>query len=260
MSAKVFVPFLLAGCAALVSCGTTFPNFSGYDEDLPPMNEFPVRKAPAIIHRASIGLDTDSRYQARAQEAHLNPEIVWGGYHLCTGDGIKSQLNVLLKSIGYAEDGKFRTAVVLDLESCGPKRGDITIPDLASLARLLHERTGVYPIIYVNPYQANRRLRTEEHSRKDIETLSQCPLWTSSWTYHPRTKKIPAVPAWDPWDIWQYAGDAGEEGYHARNILYRFQYPRGIRGVGAKLEMNIFAGNEDELREFLLQSSVPTQF
>ena len=260
MYARFFVPLIIVASAALVSCGTTFPNFSAWDEDLPPMDEFPAKRAPAIIHRASIGLDTDSLYQARTQEARRNPEIFWGGYHLCTGDGIHSQLNTLLKSIGYAKDGAYRTAVVLDLESCGPKRGDITIPDLASLTRLIHERTGVYPIIYVNPYQANRRLRTEEHSRRDIETLSQCPLWTSSWTYHPRTKKIPAIPAWDPWDLWQYAGDAGEEGFHSRNPLYRFQYPRGIRGVGDKLEMNIFNGNREELRELLIQSSVPTRF
>lgn len=251
---------VVVACLGVVSCGTTFPNFSAWDEDLPPIHEFPPSKAPVVIHRGSIGLDTDSRYEVRAREARLNPEMLWGAYHLCTGDGIHSQLNTFLKSIGYAKDGAYRTVVVLDLESCGPRRGDITIPDLASLARMLHERTGVYPIIYVNPYQANRRLRTEEHSRRDIATLSQCPLWTSSWTYHPRTKKIPGVPAWDPWDLWQYAGDAGEEGFRDSNPLYRFKYPRGIRGVGDKLEMNFYPGSAEELRTFLGQHSVPVKF
>jgi hypothetical protein len=252
--------FVLATCLGLVSCGTTFPNFSAWDEDLPPIHEFPVKRAPVVVHRGSIGLDTDSRYEARAREARRNPDLLWGAYHLCTGDGIHSQLQTFLKSIGYSPEGAHRTVVVLDLESCGPKRGDITVPDLASLARMLQDRTGVYPIIYVNPYQANRRLRTEPHSRRDIDTLSQCPLWTSSWTYHPRTKKIPGVPAWDPWHIWQYAGDAGEEGFRDGNPLYRFKYPRGIRGVGAKLEMNFYPGNAEELRAFLGRHSVPVNF
>lgn len=56
--------FVLASCLGLVSCGTTFPNFSAWDEDLPPIHEFPVKRAPVVIHRGSIGLDTDSRYEA----------------------------------------------------------------------------------------------------------------------------------------------------------------------------------------------------
>ena len=256
---SVVLPLSMACVSAtLVSCGTTFPNFSSWDEDLPPMNEFPVRKAPVIVHRASIGLDTDRLYKGRAMEARKNPEIVWGAYHLCTGDGVKSQLNTFLKSIGYAEDGAYRTVVTLDLEECGIKRGDITVPDLASLVREFRARTGVYPVIYVNPYQANRRLKGEVHSRRDVETLSQCPLWTSSWTYHPR--KIPLLPAWNPWDIWQYAGDDGERGFHDRNPFYRFKYPRGINGIGDKLEMNFYPGSVDQLREMLSHFSVPTEF
>jgi GH25 family lysozyme M1 (1,4-beta-N-acetylmuramidase) len=241
-------------CALVSSCATTtFPNFSHWDS-IPSIASFPADKAPAVIHRSSRGLETDSAYRRRAQESRQRPDIAWGAYHFCTGAKVGTQLNLAMERVGYDPNAANRTLMVFDFERNVKGAKDyMRVADLAELVSQFRAKTGVYPVLYVNPGWFNQRLASDSYSPEDRRVIRNCPLWTSAYRSKPaRVKGFPS------WAIWQYAGDSSLPSYgDGRNSL---MYPRGIRGVGSKLEMNVFKGSVQSLHPFWARHSIPTRF
>ncbi|MCB1062640.1 MAG: glycoside hydrolase family 25 protein [Verrucomicrobiae bacterium] len=245
---------VLVAATLLPSCATTtFPNFSHWDS-IPSIATFPAKKTPAVIHRASRGTETDSAYRHRAQQCRQRPDIEWGAYHFCTGAPVQTQLSLALDRVGHSPGAANRTLMVFDFEKNVKGANDyMRVADLAELIRRFHARTGVYPVLYVNPGWFSRRLATDSYSSADRAVIRKCPLWTSA--YRGKPSKVKGFPSWT---IWQYSGDASLPSYGDGRISP--SYPRGIPGVGSKLEMNLYRGSVESLRSFWGRHSIPTRF
>ncbi len=247
--------FLLA-CQGCVSTSTTFPNFSHWD-DIPSIASFPADKTPAVIHRASRGLEADEKYRRRAGEARRRPDISWGAYHFCTGEDIQRQLDFAMARVGYDPSGPYRTLMVFDFEHNVVGRGNhMEVAELAELVRRFHARTGVYPVIYVNPNWFNRRVRSDRHSAADARVIAKCPLWTSAYKAKPNQTAI-----FRKWTVWQYAGDSTNAAYgDYASGMEKLKHPRGVSGVGKELEMNLYRGSKSSLKNFWARHSIPTRY
>lgn len=239
------------------SCATTtFPNFSHWD-NIPSIVSFPAYQVPAVIHRSSRGLEIDEKYRRRAGEARRRPDISWGAYHFCTGASVQRQLDFALNRVGYDRSGHYRTLMVFDFEHNVVGRGNhMRIGNLAELIRRFHSRTGVYPVIYVNPNWFNQRVRNDRHTASDARIIAKCPLWTSSYKAKPNRAAI-----FRSWSIWQYAGDSTNASYgDFVSGIEKANYPRGVRGVGFKLEMNLYRGSKSGLKSFWARHSIPARY
>ena len=262
MSSNSPTPFSLLRCFLAVALfsltlqgcvTTTFPNFSHWDTSIPSIANFPAEQAPAVVHRCSRGMEVDNLYRQRAAEARRRPDILWGAYHFCDGIPVDQQLDLAFSRVGFDPNGRFRTLMAFDFEknSSGTKT-NLTLAQLAELIRKYQARTGGrLPVIYVNPGWINGVARREAISRADKAVIKSCPLWTSAYRAKPKKATL-----FGNWKIWQYSGDDSLPGYGGNSATY----PRGIPGVGRKLEMNIFKGDVDQLREFWMEHSIPTVF
>ncbi|MEM7012311.1 MAG: hypothetical protein AAF585_12590 [Verrucomicrobiota bacterium] len=86
--------------------------------------------------------------------------------------------------------------------------------------------------------------------------IRKCPVWTSA--YKAKPNPIHGLPHWT---IWQYAGDSTLTSYgDFVSGPEKFKYPRGIAGIGPKLEMNIYNGSVDSLKAFWERHSIPTRY
>ena len=240
------------GCATT----TTFPNFSHWD-NIPSIASFPAEKAPAVIHRASRGLEVDEKYRKRASQARRRPDISWGAYHFCTGASVQRQLDFAMNRVGYDRSGPYRTLMVFDFEHNVVGRSNhMRISSLAELIRRFHARTGAYPVIYVNPNWFNQRVRSDRYTAADARVIAKCPLWTSAYKAKPNQTAI-----FRKWSLWQYAGDSTNAGYGDYvGGIEKMNHPRGIRGVGRKLEMNLYRGSRSSLKSFWARHSIPTRY
>lgn len=239
-----------------LSTTTTFPNFSHWD-DIPSIATFPADKAPAVIHRASRGLEADKKYRQRVAQARRRPDISWGAYHFCTGGDVQRQLDFAMRQIAYDPAGPYRTLMVFDFEHNVVGRGNhMSVAQLAELIRRFHSKTGVYPVIYVNPNWFNKRAHSDRHSADDERVIRRCPLWTSAYKGKPNPTNI-----FRNWTVWQYSGDTTNAGYgDYAGTFEKAKHPRGVKGVGKKLEMNLFRGNKASLKNFWARHSIPTRY
>ncbi len=247
------------GCASTSSLSpttTTFPNFSHWD-DIPSIASFPADKAPAVIHRASRGLEADEKYRRRAAQARRRPDILWGAYHFCNGTNVQRQLDFTMRQIAYDPAGRYRTLVVFDFEHNVVGRGNhMSVAALAQLIRRFHAQTGVYPVIYVNPNWFNKRVHSDRHSAEDERVIRKCPLWTSAYKAKPNPTAI-----FRNWTVWQYSGDTTNAGYgDYAGGFEKARHPRGVKGVGKKLEMNLYRGSKSSLKAFWSRHSIPTRY
>lgn len=234
---------------------TTFPNFSHWD-DIPSVASFPADKIPAVVHRSSRGLEADKKYRRRAAEARRRPDISWGAYHFCTGSNVQRQLDFSMRQMGYDRAGPYRTLMVFDFEHNVSKGGHMSLSSLAELIRRFHARTGVYPVIYVNPNWFNKRVRSDRHSKEDQRVIRRCPLWTSAYKARPNATSV-----FRNWTVWQYSGDTTNAGYgDFASMKDKKRHPRGVKGVGHKLEMNLYRGNAASLKAFWSRHSIPTRY
>ena len=147
--------------------------------------------------------------------------------------------------------------MVFDFErNALPPHDYLKIAELAAIIREFRQRTGVYPVIYVNPNWFNSRLAADPHSAADRATINKCPLWTSAYKAKPNPAEV-----FRGWSIWQYAGDSRQSSYgDFASPFEKSKYPRGIPGVGSRLEMNIFKGDLSALQRFWQKHSIPTRF
>jgi len=195
----------------------------------------------------------DTRYRQRAAQARSRPDIAWGAYHFCTGASVETQLKLALSRVGYDSKGPHRTMMVFDFErNSHNKRDYMRVKSLAHLVRRFKSTTGVYPMIYVNPTWFNQRVRADRPSKADLAVIKRCPVWTSAYGAPPRKTVL-----WNDWTIWQYSGDSSQRSYGDRAGTSK--YPRGVRGVGSKLEMNIYKGSNSQLKALFRRHSIPTR-
>jgi len=154
----------------------------------------------AIIHRASIGMNSDDGYVAR-RTAALAEGMLWGAYHFLTKYGDPHvQADFFIASA--QPDAK--TLIAVDVE----RNVDNTIPDLITLEAFviqIHNKLNRWPVLYTGFYVLKDDLHWNGASYQGV--LNNCPLWIAAYG------DSPIIPVgWSNYTLWQYTnGSIGPE-------------------------------------------------
>ncbi len=176
----------------------------------------------AIIHRATIGLRTDSGYAAR-RTAAMAQGLLWGAYCFLTHDDPIAQADHFLSVV----QPDARTLIAVDVE----RNTDNTIPTLAQVEAFvlrIHEQTGRWPVLYTGYFVLKDDLGWTGQS-----VITNCPLWIAAYGNSP---EIPD--GWSSYALWQYTdGSIGSE-------------PRRFSGLSNAYDRSEFKGTADDLAKW----------
>ena len=159
--------------------------------------------------------------------------VMMGIYHFARpdlGNKASDEANYFLDEVGdYLKSGYLRP--VLDLE-VGASMGKTALTAWAmEWMETVENRTGISPLIYVNPSYIHYYL-TDEITKYD--------LWVAHWTCEPEPSYYyPNTGMWRDWAFWQYYGPGGCGG--------NFGY---VPGIEAHIDLNIFNGVEAGLQAY----------
>ena len=178
--------------------------------------------------------DSTTKIDPRFEENWVNIKkagIVRGAYQFFRPNQdaeIQATLFVsMLNAVGGLEDGDLPP--VIDIEVNGSMSNQRIIDSVGIWIDYVEAATNRTPIIYTGP--------SFWDSNNLGGSYSNYPLWIAHYT----TKPCPWVPdSWSKWDFWQFTGN----GY--------------VNGVGTVVDINIFAGNSEDLQRFIENSFIHT--
>jgi GH25 family lysozyme M1 (1,4-beta-N-acetylmuramidase) len=185
------------------------------------------KRLKAVIHRASIGNKTDSKFETRATAAR-NRGLLYGGYHLGRpGDPI-AQANLLLDQARKA-NVKF---LALDIE--GTSSSDMSFDDAAKFIAHIQASTGRYPAFYTNfsTYQAI----SAKYDKTSV--FAKAPLWIARFG---ENVGLDDPRVWPNYTLWQFSSEINCK--PGETCLYR------VPGTAEDMDVNVFRGTETDLRQ-----------
>ena len=166
---------------------------------------------------------SDESFESNLAEA-LKTKLYIGTYHFFSFDSsgvaqAENFINTVPKTSGML-------APVIDLEFYGdyyksPKDKDKVIPEVEAMAKALEEYYETEPILYVTCKSYMRYIKNT--------ALEKYPIWIRNVYFKPLNV--------GNWAFWQYADDSKLEGYSGNEEC---------------IDMNVFFGNEDELKQYTL--------
>lgn len=184
------------------------------------------RQLVAIIHKASQGLKTDSKYQERHDMA-LKNGYKWGSYHLgLPGDPI-AQADHYLNIVGDHSD----ELLALDLESDDSTK-HMNLRNAIRFIERVYQITNRYPIVY-----CNRNMLNLIHSSYGKESIfSKCGLWYARFR-----KDIPdfEIKVWETYILWQFSSEI--------NCKQTGQCIYNVPGTLHDMDINVYNGTKSEL-------------
>lgn len=180
-----------------------------------------------VIHRSSIGMRVDKRYNERKQIAK-DRGYLWGAYHLGSRDNTIAQAELFLSLIDDEDD----TLMILDLEDTNNSRF-MTLDQAVVFMEYIYERTGRIPVVYAN--HSTTRLINQRLANNPI--IQQSKLWyarfKSNVTDFPRG-------IWDEYFLWQFSSEINCS--KTGSCLYT------VPGTAYDMDVNVYNGNEAQLR------------
>lgn len=183
----------------------------------------------AVIHRGTIGLQKDTRYKPRRDEAKSRG-YKWGSYHLGKpGDPIV-QADFYLANVAPTDD----EVMALDIESLDAHR-DMSLVNARRFIKHIREKTGRYPMLY-----ANHAVVKEISLRfpRD-EVFSKTPLWYAR--FKSRVTDFPTT-TWDRYTLWQFSSEINCSAAHPEKCLYR------VPGTKTDMDVNVYRGSIADLK------------
>lgn len=183
----------------------------------------------AIIHQATKGAHRDIEYARRKKAAKMRG-YKWGSYHLgLPGDPV-AQADFYLSTAQPEED----EVMALDIEGLDPRK-DMTLANARRFIRRVREKTGRYPLLYVNDDVARQVSR--RYGRDEV--FSKMFLWYARFR-----KDIPDFPrgTWDTYKLWQFSSEINCKKNNQRACLYR------APGTAFDMDVNVYNGSIDDLR------------
>jgi lysozyme len=151
-----------------------------------------------IIHKASEALDfRDPKYRDR-RDAAQDLGLLWGAYHLSSGQDPAGQVGRFLDAIETVDD---TTLLALDWETSA-HHGTASKQQTHAFIEEFHAQTGRYPVVY-----GGHTVRDACENGRD-EILAQCPLWYVRY----RTTPL-GLPTntWPTYALWQYSNGRPED-------------------------------------------------
>lgn len=184
-------------------------------------------KMVGVIHRSSIGMRVDRRYNERKRIAKERGYL-WGAYHLGSRDDTIAQAELFLSLI----DGEEDTLMVLDLEDTNNSRF-MTLDQAEVFMEYIYEKTGRIPVVYAN--HSTTRLLNQRLARNPL--IQQSKLWYARFkanvTDFPRG-------IWDEYFLWQFSSEINCS--KTGSCLYN------VPGTAYDMDVNVYNGNEAQLR------------
>jgi GH25 family lysozyme M1 (1,4-beta-N-acetylmuramidase) len=147
-----------------------------------------------IIHRASIGMRTDTRYAERRAEG-LKRGYRWGSYHLGRRGDPTAQADFYLDFTKPAAD----EVMALDIETLDTSV-DMSLDDAKVFMTRVASRTGRMPMLY-----ANHAVVREISRRFPADPVfSKASLWYARFR-----RTIPDFPkgTWQTYTLWQFSSE-----------------------------------------------------
>jgi lysozyme len=195
------------------------------------------RRVAGIIHQASRGLThKDDKYKERAATAKQKG-LLYASYHLGTNTDPIKQADFYLSVIGENKS----QPMALDIEDIGGN--NINLPDAEKFIKRIFEKTGKYPLVYVN-----HKVFTEISAKYDKNSIfAKCKLWYARFinSIPPLSKKV-----WEKVTFWQFASEIN---CRKTPTEYAPNCPYKIAGTKNDIDINVFNGTIDELKRFWIE-------
>ncbi len=198
-----------------------------------------------LLHRASIGMRADKKYLERSDLSKQN-ELHYASYHLGRKGNPIGQADFYLDVI----KNNLNEPMALDIEEIGGN--NISLSDAELFIKRIHEKTGKYPMLYINNAVFNA---INAKYGRDSE-FAKCRLWYTRFL-----KKLPALSTkvWDKVTIWQFAceincnpcitKDANGDCIKRAN-KYDPNCPYKVEGTDFDMDVNVFNGTVEEANAF----------
>lgn len=132
---------------------------------------------------------------------------------------IRPQADTLLGVLAYHGPGELPP--VIDIETAHGQSAEHITRDVAEWLDIVHQATEVRPIVYTYANFSRAHMNGAE--------LAESPLWVAHYGYG--LKEPAHSAAWKRWDFWQFSGSGA------------------IPGITGKVDLNVYNGTLDELRE-----------
>jgi GH25 family lysozyme M1 (1,4-beta-N-acetylmuramidase) len=204
-----------------------------------------TQKVTAIIYKASHGLTADVKYKKSIQTAQANGFLV-ASYHLGTNIDPIKQADFYLAQIG---EGK-NQPMALDIEAIGGN--NISLPDAEKFIKRIHEKTGKYPLIYVN-----NAVFESINKRYDANSVfAKCGLWYARFL---NTLPNLSTRVWNKVTLWQFACEINcqvcaqkdaKGNCIRREPRYTLNCPFRVDGTLYDIDINAFNGTTSNLTSF----------
>lgn len=224
--------------------------------------------ALALIARSAKGPLLDDKFGNFIRSADRQGMLI-GAYHYVTMDQSPSRQadNFVdrVRAIGRAKglSGK-RLLLVGDFDT-------LSTPDrLVEFIERVHQRTGVYPVVYLENSDG-LRARLAGASRAQKAVIRRCPYWTALYSPKGTERTLaqtggPLTPdtltdlygIWNNWVMWQYGGVTWENGRSLSRHFNTPQWssPRYFGDLSMPMERNVFRGNRKQLGQFWIRHSI----
>lgn len=180
----------------------------------------------AVIHRSSIGMRVDTKYNSRKAIA-LERGYLWGAYHLgYRGDTIK-QADLFLDLI----DGEQDTLMILDLEDTNNGRF-MSINEAVTFMEYVYDKTGRIPVVYAN----------HSTTKKLNQLVATHPLFQQAKLWYARFKsRVTDFPfgIWNNYFMWQFSSEINCNS--TGSCLYN------VPGTRYDMDVNVFYGSRGQL-------------
>ncbi len=151
-------------------------------------------KVVGLIHKATEGVNTvDPKFSERQAGAYKN-HMLLGAYHLGTNADVPKQVELFLQTVNDTKN----TLLVLNLQRQGE---DAMNPEQAEqFVEMVYERTGKYPVIYVNDHIFQQIIKNYDGS----SIFAHCLLW-----YERLKKELPIASLkndiWEDYFLWEFS-------------------------------------------------------
>lgn len=177
------------------------------------------KRVKAVIHRSSIGLRLDKKYQERKVIAK-NRGYLWGAYHFGKSGDVIKQADLLLSLVDEGD------LIVLDLEDFS-RSGYMKAHEAIEFIEYVYSKTGIIPVVYAN----NNVTKQMNAKYPNHSLLKKSKLWYAR--FKSTVTDFP-VGIWKGYYLWQFSSEINCN--KTGSCLYN------VPGTRYDMDVNIYEG------------------
>ena len=185
-------------------------------------------RVAGVIHRSSMGLQTDQLYLSRKKTAQ-QLGYLWGAFHLGTSDDPIAQAKLFIELVGDDPN----TLIALDLEDTDSPQM-MNISNAVLFMNYFFSQTQRLPIVYAN----NSVTESLNEALAKNALFSKTRLWYARFV-----SNVDAFPKgiWSTYFLWQFSSEI--------NCSTNGSCPYRVPGTAHDIDVNVFYGSKAELQQ-----------